>query len=148
MNGKEKFVCTICFTKNPKLSLEFNQVHLNENEQPKEAQTKVVEVDIHEEIILIETEEITIDILDSNNKDGPVKNTLDGFWNLEENCEEETTILNFSCDQCEDKFCNQDELNGHTEVSHMKIDFLCKNCIFSTQSKGLLEEHIKSLSDK
>ena len=39
-------------------------------------------------------------------------------------------------------------MNGHTEVTHMKIDFLCENCTFSAPSKVFLEEHIKSLSDK
>ena len=39
-------------------------------------------------------------------------------------------------------------MNGHTEVTPMKIDFLCENCTFSAPSKVFLEEHIKSLSDK
>ena len=75
--------------------MEFNQTHPKQIEQPKEAQTKVIEDDVHEEIVLIETEEITIDVIESSDKN-ETEDTQEGFWNLEENCLEENNILNFS----------------------------------------------------
>ena len=133
INGVEKFVCTICFTKNPTLATEVNKLTTKD-----QTNTKIVTVDVHDEILLVETEEITIN---TTKNDVNKTNINEGFWNLEET-QTEQTVLNYSCDECEDKFLNSDELKGHKDedgkMKKEELIFIVLNYLYVQKSYGCI----------
>ena len=107
-------------------------------EENEESSVNVIEADFHEEIIeIVKNEEVALE----QNGDKEQSASDEWFWTLDENSTKES--LDFSSDECYDKFCNEDELNGHKEISRTMIDFQCQSCSFCLQTNPCLRSTLK-----
>ena len=167
INRIERFVCTVGFAKNPKKIafekdgyIKANNLAIEVGQETQvvdlvDTENLLVDAQVHalppprpvndeDEITVVQVDEVT---LDEEVEPQPVNVGKDvskqtGFWELEDPKNGANGNVEYPCNECNKIFYNQEDLCGHTEMSHANIEYLCTVCSFKSKSKTELEEHI------